>query len=83
MSRIVNGNRIRRSKITKLFQSQDEMTIKDILSGRFTKPTPKIVPKMKAVKPGQRRERIIKLTRVVVYPSLLEMYANAFINIFK
>ena len=83
MARIVNGNRIRRGKVIKLIPSQDEMMLKDILSGKFAKPIPKFIPRIKAPKPGLRRERIIKVTRVVEYPSLLKMYADAFVKLFS
>ena len=83
MAKIVNGNRIRRDKVIKLVTSQDEMMLRDILSGKFTKPIPKFIPKMKVPKPGLRRERIIKVTRVVEYPSLLKIYADAFAKLFS
>ena len=76
MRKVVNGNRLRDCRITRLYESQDAKTLKDILSCKYEKPIPK-------AKPNARRERVIKLTRVVKYPSLLKMYSDFILNIFK
>lgn len=83
MLKVVNKNRLRECRITRLYESQDARTLKDILSCKYDKPVPKAKPIRKAVKPKERRERVIKLTRVVKYPSLLKMYSDFLLNIFK
>lgn len=82
MRKVVNRNRLRECKVTRLYESQDAKTLKDILSCKYEKPIPKVKPRPVA-KPNARRERVIKLTRVVKYPSLLKMYSDFILNIFK